>query len=94
MSPTHLLPPAVAQVLLGGQRADGVDPRLSHALDPQHHPAELLALRHHAVQLLESGPDLRLQTQTGNSGVEGRRSEVNRACLVVKGYSNPPFYYI
>lgn len=58
----HLLPPTPAQVLLAGQRADGADPRLGHAFDPQHHPAELLALRHHAVELLEAGPDLRLHT--------------------------------
>lgn len=60
----HLLPPTPAQVLLAGQRADGADPRLGHAFDPQHHPAELLALRHHAVELLEAGPDLRLHTGT------------------------------
>ncbi len=58
----HLLPPTLGQVLLGRQRADGPDPRLSHALDPQHHPAELLALWHHAVKLLEAGADLRLHT--------------------------------
>lgn len=40
----HLLPPTPGQVLLASQRADGADPRLSHAFDPQHHPAELLAL--------------------------------------------------
>lgn len=40
----YLLPPTLGQVLLGSQRADGADPRLSHAFDPQHHPAELLPL--------------------------------------------------
>ena len=40
----HLLPLAPGQVLLGCKRADGADPRLGHAFNPQHHPAELLPL--------------------------------------------------
>ena len=40
----HLLSSTPGQVLLASQRADGADPWLSHAFDPQHHPAELLAL--------------------------------------------------
>lgn len=63
----HLLPPPLGcQVLLGGQRADGADPRLGHAFDPQHHPAKLLALRHHPVKLLKTGPDLCLHN-TGHT---------------------------
>ncbi len=49
------------QVLFGGEGADGADPRLLHALDPQHHPAKLLAPRHHAIQLVETRPDLHLR---------------------------------
>lgn len=63
-SPVYLLPSALGQVLLGGQRADGADPRFSHAFDPQHHPAELLPLWHHPVELLEAGAHLRLHQYT------------------------------
>lgn len=59
----YLLPPTLGQILLGSQRADGADPRLSHTFDPQHHPAELLPLGHHPVKLLKTGPDLRLPIQ-------------------------------
>lgn len=60
----YLLSLTLGQVLLGGQWADGADPRLSHAFDPQHHPAELLPLWHHPVKLLKTCPNLCLHAQT------------------------------
>lgn len=64
VSVSYLLP--LGQVLLGSQGADGVDPGVFHALDPEHHPAELLSPRHDPVQLLEARPDLRLGRRQHN----------------------------
>jgi hypothetical protein len=49
VSVSYLFPLALGQVLLGSQGADGVDPGVFHALDPEHHPAELLSPRHDPI---------------------------------------------
>lgn len=60
----NLLSFAVAQILFETERVHGGEPRLLHALYPQHHPTELLTPRHHAIQLVQARPDLQLKRRT------------------------------
>lgn len=70
----HLLSLAGAQVLLEAEGVHGAEPRLLHPLYPQHHPAELLAPRHQAVQLVQARPDLQLKSKLNNRNQFRHRS--------------------
>lgn len=82
---SHLFALVVVEVLFGGEGADGADPRLLHALDPQHHPAKLLAPRHHAIQLVETRADLRLS--------QNKHTTVCLSCSELVGLSHEAFSF-